>query len=101
MFVTAGMSEEAGPQTLPGCIFTQACAEDHQVPADAQGKFITVKSLTLAPYNQAFHINTQITYTMLKLDPWTNVQSTSFSPNLIGSLKYMYLSCLVHLDILQ
>ncbi|CDQ67970.1 unnamed protein product [Oncorhynchus mykiss] len=29
------------------------------------------------------------------------MQNTSFSPNLIGSLKYMYLSCLVHRDILQ
>lgn len=50
MFVTAGMSEEAGPQTLPGCLFTQACAEDHQVPVDGQGKFITEVNLSLQHY---------------------------------------------------
>lgn len=41
----AGMSEKIGPQALFRCVPSKACAENHQVPADAKGKSLYLYSV--------------------------------------------------------
>lgn len=36
-FVRTGMPEEAGSQTVSGCLPAEACPEDHQIPTHAEG----------------------------------------------------------------
>lgn len=36
VFLTTGVSEETGPQTVSGCLPAETCPEDHQIPAHAQ-----------------------------------------------------------------
>lgn len=43
MFVTTGVPEEAGSQTVFGCIPAEACSEDHQIPTHAQGNITQAK----------------------------------------------------------
>lgn len=40
VFVPTGMPKEVGPQAVSGCISIEACPEDHQIPAHAQGNYL-------------------------------------------------------------
>jgi len=57
VFVTTGMPEEPGPQTLSGCLPAEACPEDHQIPTHAQGNILHSRKRWTQMQKERYNIN--------------------------------------------